>query len=136
MRPEATGDESPPGFGSEEEPEFGRGWREEALIAFPPAAAPMPAQGAASSALTEAQWRPSLESGEAPNMGWAGVFNPPPGSAGPGRSLPAYPPGEAAVFAADTHALEDIQAGFDRRASYKFPALPKRKFSSARGAEG
>ena len=126
----ATGDESPPGFGSEEEPEFGRGWREEALIAFPPATVPMPAQGAASSTLTEAQWRPSLESGEAPNMGWAGVFNPPPGSAGPGRSLPAYPPGEAAVFAADTHALEDIQAGFDRRASYKFPALPKRRFSS------
>ena len=63
-------------------------------------------------------------------MGWAGTFNPPVGSAGPGMSLPAYPPGEAADFLTDRHARDDIQAGFDRRAAYKPPPLPRANFSS------
>ena len=45
-------------------------------------------------------------------------------------SLPAYPPEEAAVFLTDRHARDDIQAGFDRRAAYKAPPLPKIRFLS------
>ena len=98
-----------------------------AFLAFPSETDRTPEQGVD---LTEDQWRPALESGELPNEGWLGRFNPPVGSAGPGLSLPSYSAAEAAVFTEDSHARGDIQAGFDRRAAYKPPPLPKARFSS------
>ena len=91
---EAPGDWSPSGSPSDLEPEFGRSWQEGALRAFPSVMDPTPEQEAPAPALTEVQWRPALESGAiTSDHGWAGMFNPPPDSAGPGMAIPSYSPG-------------------------------------------
>ena len=125
------GGDSPPGYLSEPEPELGQAWQEGALSAFPSVRDPAPARGALAPAIREDQWRPALEAGTAPNHGWCGLYNPPPGSAGLGRALPAYSPEDAAVFVTDVHAMEDIGAGFAARKLYKPPSLPRKSFSSS-----
>ena len=44
--------------------------------------------------------------------------------------MPAYSPEDAAVFAADVHAMEDIGAAFAARKLYKPPSLARTTFSS------
>ena len=125
------GGSSPPGYLSEPELESGQAWQGGALGAFPSVMDTAPARGALAPAIREDQWRPALEAGTAPNHGWCGLYNPPPGSAGPGRALPAYSPEDAAVFLTDVHAKEDIMAGFAARQLYKPPSLPRKSFSSS-----
>ena len=122
-------EDSPPGYFSGSEPEPFQEWQEWTPHTLPAARVDGAGRRASALAMTEDQWRPALEEGSIANEGWAGLFNPPVGSDGPGRAA-AYSPEGAAVFTMDPHAMEDIKAGFDRKSAYTLPSLPRGSFKT------